>query len=411
MLNNKFLSILKQLVLEVLTFKYPTDKVLTNFFRDNKKLDAEERHIVAETVYGLLRNYYKITTIINKKNTLDLIGIVWLKILKLEPKLLKSITGINFAQLEQLHFKDDFLSITELPQWITDRLTKYNSLEDVIAMAQFLQTEAPLDLRVNILKTDVKSVFATLIAEKLDPQLMQFSPYGIRLTHKIFLAKHNLFTKGLIEVQDESSQIAGMLLNPKRGDMLVDFCAGSGGKTLILGMLMRGLGRIYALDVHEKRLNNLTPRLARSGLSNVYPRLIAHENDSKIKRLHGKIDRVFVDVPCTGFGTLRRNPELKFRQKENNLPEINAKQLSILTAASKLVKSGGHLVYATCSILQCENQDIVNKFLQDNLNFKLTPANLELNQPKLIDSDGYLVLLPHIHHTDGFFAALLQRID
>ena len=202
-----------------------------------------------------------------------------------------------------------------------------------------------------------------------------------------------------------------MLLTPNRHEMVVDFCAGAGGKTLILGMLMRNSGRIYAFDINQQRLDKFLPRLARSGLSNVYPQLISKENDTKVKRLYGKIDRVLVDAPCSGLGTLRRSPELKFRQNAQTVSELNCKQLSILTAASKLLKVGGRLVYATCSILPAENQQIVAKFLEQNSNFRLVNAAEVLNIPQLSFPDGYLLLLPHLHDTDGFFAALIERVE
>ena len=200
-----------------------------------------------------------------------------------------------------------------------------------------------------------------------------------------------------------------MLLNPKRGEMIVDFCAGSGGKSLIFGMLMKNTGRIYAFDINEKRLNNLSPRLQKSGLSNIYPFLINNENDSKIKRLHNKIDKVFVDAPCSGIGTLRRNPDLKFRQSLRTIEELNIKQLSILNSASKLVKLNGILAYATCSIIPKENQEIINQFLQNNLNFELIDYKNIINNSLLFSSNKYLQLLPNVHATDGFFIALLKR--
>ena len=160
-------------------------------------------------------------------------------------------------------------------------------------------------------------------------------------------------------MQDEGSQLIGYVVAPRRSDMVVDFCAGAGGKTLLLGALMRSQGRLYAFDVVAKRLANLTPRLARSGLSNVHPQVLTSERDTKVKRLAGKIDRVLVDAPCTGFGTLRRNPDLKWRQPESAVAELAAKQAAILAAAAPLVKPGGRLVYATCSVLPDENEAIV----------------------------------------------------
>ena len=219
-----------------------------------------------------------------------------------------------------------------------------------------------------------------------------------------------MFEAGKFEVQDEGSQLLGFLVAPKRNEMVVDFCAGAGGKTLMLGAMMNSQGRLYAFDVSEKRLANLKPRLKRSGLSNLQPQLIAHENDQKVKRLAGKIDRVLVDSPCSGLGTLRRNPDLKFRQSPQSLAELTQKQTNILASASRLLKKGGRLVYATCSLLREENQSIVEDFLAAHAEFKLIPAGEVLTQQKIpLDMGDYLQLLPQKHGTDGFFAAVMER--
>jgi 16S rRNA (cytosine967-C5)-methyltransferase len=191
----------------------------------------------------------------------------------------------------------------------------------------------------------------------------------------------------------------------------VDFCAGAGGKTLQMGAAMGSSGRLYAFDVSDKRLANLAPRLKRSGLSNVFPQRIASENDPKVKRLRGKIDRVLVDAPCTGLGTLRRNPDLKMRQTVEGLAELNVKQRAILDSAATLLKPGGRLVYGTCSLLAEENEDIVTAFLASHPEFKLVPAGaiLEKQGVKLQGVGEYLRLYPHVHHTDGFFAAVLEK--
>jgi 16S rRNA (cytosine967-C5)-methyltransferase len=219
-----------------------------------------------------------------------------------------------------------------------------------------------------------------------------------------------MFDDGSIEVQDEGSQLLAHLLAPKRGEMVVDFCAGAGGKTLALGALMRNTGRLYAFDVSVKRLDRLAPRLARSGLSNVHPGVIAHENDTKIKRLAGKIDRVLVDAPCSGLGTLRRNPDLKWRQSPESVREMNIKQAAILASASRLVKAGGRLVYATCSLLEEENGAIASGFLAAHPEFVQRSVAQELARQKIeLDTGDTLKLLPHKHGTDGFFAAIFER--
>ena len=197
--------------------------------------------------------------------------------------------------------------------------------------------------------------------------------------------------------------------------MVVDFCAGAGGKTLALGAAMRNSGRLYAYDVSGHRLDALKPRLARSGLSNVYPAQIAHERDDRVRRLAGKIDRVLVDAPCSGLGTLRRNPDLKWRQSPRSVAELQAKQQAILAAAARLPKAGGRLVYATCSLLAAENQAVVQAFeAEHGRDFTPLPA-LDLLQAARVQAAADLVegpflrLWPHRHRTDGFFAAAWQR--
>jgi 16S rRNA (cytosine967-C5)-methyltransferase len=237
-----------------------------------------------------------------------------------------------------------------------------------------------------------------------------FSPVGLRVLQKPALQNLPLFKSGHIEVQDEGSQILSQIVGAKRGEMVVDFCAGAGGKTLALGATMRNTGRLYAFDVSEKRLAKLKPRLARSGLSNVHPVQIAHERDAKIKRLAGKIDRVLVDAPCSGLGTLRRNPDVKWRQQPSAIGELQVKQAGILAGAARLLKGGGRLVYATCSFLNEENEFIAEQFLATHADFELVPMSTVLAEQKIaLEMGDYLKLLPHKHQTDGFFAAVFQR--
>lgn len=406
--DNKFIHLLIPLVRSLFLFESPTDKLLSGFFRENKKLDSDMRKLSADTIYTILRNYYKLTAILDN-HIPNIIGLTWLKLLNIDIGILSKINLLDTNFLNNLQFKNDNQSQLELPEWIIEELSRTLPENEIVQLAKSMQQPASLDLRVNLIKSDINKAFTEL--SKYNAQKMEYSPFGLRLEDHTFLAKHPLFLNGSIEVQDQSSQLAGLLLNPKRGEMVVDFCAGAGGKTLLFGMLMRNSGRIYAFDINEKRLNNLGPRMARSGLSNIYPQLIAHENDAKIKRLYNKIDKVFVDAPCSGLGTLRRNPELKFRQTPQSIQELNLKQESILEQASKLVKIGGYLVYATCSILFSENQKIVMDFLHNHKEFKLIPAYTILSHEHLKRDDGFLALLPHIHHSDGFFAALLQRQD
>ena len=196
-----------------------------------------------------------------------------------------------------------------------------------------------------------------------------YSPWGLRIEGKPALTKLDAFARGAIEVQDEGSQLLALLLEAGRGEMVVDFCAGAGGKTLAIGAAMRSTGRLYAFDTSAHRLDALKPRLARSKLSNVHPAALAHERDDRVKRLAGKIDRVLVDAPCSGLGTLRRNPDLKWRQSPKDIEEMTAKQAAILQSAARLLKPGGRLVYATCSVLPQENEAIAQAFSAANTDF------------------------------------------
>jgi 16S rRNA (cytosine967-C5)-methyltransferase len=299
---------------------------------------------------------------------------------------------------------------TNLPDWIFERLVAQHGEPVALEMANALNTPAPLDLRVNSIKSTREEVITALTHAGLTPLPTPYAPLGLRLLKKPALQNMPLFKEGAIEVQDEGSQLLAQIVGAKRGEMVVDFCAGAGGKTLALGALMRNTGRLYAFDISEKRLAKLKPRLARSNLSNVHPVLIAHENDSKVKRLAGKIDRVLVDAPCSGLGTLRRNPDVKWRQTLEGVGELNVKQISILNGAARLVKPGGRLVYATCSLLDEENDAIVAQFLAAHEEFALVPMRDVLEEQKIeLEMGDYLKLVPQLHQTDGFFAAVLER--
>jgi 16S rRNA (cytosine967-C5)-methyltransferase len=298
----------------------------------------------------------------------------------------------------------------DLPDWLWERLGAVYGEDERKGLAQAWLAAAPLDLRINPLKTTREEARAALAASGIEAQPTPYSPLGLRVAGRPSLARHPLFVAGALEVQDEGSQLVSLLVAPKRSEMVVDFCAGAGGKTLLLGALMRSQGRLYAFDTHDRRLANLKPRLARSGLSNVHPQLLAHERDTKVKRLAGKIDRVLVDAPCTGFGTLRRNPDLKWRQPESAIAELAAKQQSILAAAASLLKPGGRIVYATCSVLPEENEAVVAAFVAANPAFERVNAAAEFARAGItLDTGPALRLLPHKHGCDGFYAEVLTR--
>jgi 16S rRNA (cytosine967-C5)-methyltransferase len=400
----------------ILPARQPADVALRAFFREHKNLGGRDRGLIADTVYATLRRrrYLEHVTPEGTPREMALAALV-------------KVQGVGIGQIESALRPDEkawlvslktenadeqpFEIRADLPDWVLERLRKGRSDEEILELARSLQQPAPLDLRVNALKAPREAVLERFDRDGIHAVPSKLAPGGVRLREKPALNKHILFTEGVVEVQDEGSQLLGMLVEPRRGEMVVDFCAGAGGKTLQMGAAMHSQGRLYAFDVSDKRLANLGPRLKRSGLSNVHPQRIANENDAKVKRLRGKIDRVLVDAPCTGLGTLRRNPDLKWRQTAEGVAELNAKQRDILAAAAALVKPGGRLVYGTCSLLTEENEDIVTAFLAAHPDFQLISAKdiLERAGVRVKGAGDYLHLFPHVHDTDGFFAAVMQR--
>lgn len=410
------LELVIQALRTILPLEHPADTTLRYFFK-NERIGSNERELVAETVFGVLRHRLLLEHTCAGNPTPRRMALAHLlrfggyNLRELEPVLKRDekewLATVKGVKIETLPLPVQ----AELPEWLVEKMRASYSDEDILTIGRSMQQGAPLDIRVNTLLARREDVLQQLRDKNIEASATPYSPIGIRLKEKIPLNKDALFTEGKVEVQDEGSQLLGFLLAPKRNDMVVDFCAGAGGKTLMLSALMNSQGRLYAMDVSEKRLTNLKPRLKRSGASNIQPMLISHENDLKVKRLAGKIDRVLVDAPCSGLGTLRRNPDLKFRQSPESIAELTLKQAAILASASRLLKKAGRLVYATCSILPEENQHIVQAFLSTHPDFVLRPAGEVLKQQRIaLECGEYLELRPHLHKTDGFFAAVLERI-
>jgi 16S rRNA (cytosine967-C5)-methyltransferase len=398
---------------EILRFTSPADVTLSRYFKDHPRLGGRERGAIAECVYAVLRNKSFFTDFAGAGATmrrLTLLGMAE----AIGADSLGGLTEDESALLARIKDIDRSLlppkKLANLPDWLYDKFVAQYGEEETQALAAVLNTPAPLDLRVNSLKSDRDKVIAELATAPIAAEPTPYSALGLRIWKKPALQNLPLFKEGAIEVQDEGSQVLAQLLGARRGEMVVDFCAGAGGKTLAIGAIMRNTGRLYAFDVSEKRLTKLKPRLARSGLSNVHPVVIAHERDAKVKRLAGKIDRVLVDAPCSGMGTLRRNPDVKWRQQPEGIAELTEKQASILDGAARLVKFGGRLVYATCSLLDEENDGIVQGFLASHPDFELVPMHKVLAEQRIsLEMGDYLKMLPHKHGTDGFFAAVLER--
>jgi 16S rRNA (cytosine967-C5)-methyltransferase len=411
-----------ELVALTLKFDHPADSVVSRFFREHRALGPRERATLAETVYNVLRkkllfDHFAPSGSGPKERRLAILGFhgprdfLLSALNEQEKNWLAQIDTVQAADLMERHRHN-------LPEWLVQPL-KDQLGKEFWPLVEALNQPAPLDLRVNTLNDKRADVQKELKAADIPSKLTPYSPWGLRLQDKPQLAKVDAFVRGAVEVQDEGSQLLALLLDAKRGEMVVDFCAGAGGKTLAVGATMRNTGRLYAFDTAAHRLDALKPRLARSGLSNVHPAAIAHERDDRVKRLAGKIDRVLVDAPCSGLGTLRRNPDLKWRQSPQSVAEMTLKQLAILQSASRLLKAGGRLVYATCSLLPQENEAIALAFSEANpaftpLSVGETLVDLKLENAASLCSgpltgQEYLRLWPHRHATDGFFAAAWVR--
>lgn len=398
----------------MLRFDFPADAILSRYFREHRDIGAVDRTFVVEAVYGVLRKKRLLDHITTSGKAREFL-LAWLtrvqglNVRELEPILRRGdadvVSAIKSVRTDSLTLAEQ----AELPDWVVDKLITHCLESNTLDLGRSLAEPAPLDLRVNTLRAKRDDVISQLAAAGLKATPTPFAPNGLRLEGRPSINRLPLFLDGTLEVQDEGSQLLCHLLAPTRHDLTIDFCAGAGGKTLALGAIMHNRGRLYAFDVSAARLKKLQPRLARSGLSNVHPQTIASENDIRVKRLAGKADRVLIDAPCSGLGTLRRNPDLKWRQSPESVTELAVKQGAILTAAARMVKPGGRVVYATCSLLHEENEAIVEAFLATNPAFRLIDCDSVLTQQNISLRTGkYLKLSPHQHGTDGFFGAVLE---
>jgi 16S rRNA (cytosine967-C5)-methyltransferase len=401
---------------QILAFSGPADQALSRYFRDHRQLGQRERAFVAEAAFAVLRRKRSLEAAAGSAAPAALLAAALLRVLGFSGRSLQGLVDepllarIHGAKAATHRAPLPDAVRADLPDWAWERLLAQYGGDEAMRIAQGLLNAAPLDLRVNLARVSREEALERLAKDGLEGSATPYSPAGIRLAGKPAINRHPMFQDGLVEVQDEGSQILAWLLAPRRGEMVADYCAGAGGKTLAIAMLMRGAGRIYAMDVSAKRLAALAPRAARAGVSSIHPLVLSGDNDSRVKRLAGKLDRVLVDAPCSGFGTLRRNPDLKWRHGPEAVAELAAKQLRILGAASRLVKPGGRLIYATCSILQEENEAVAAAFQVAHPGFDpLSCKELLAAQHILLDTGQALRLWPHRHGTDGFFAVAFEK--
>ncbi len=411
--------------------RIPADKMLQNYFTSHRYIGSKDRGQVSELVYWVLRHKaalewwlertqqrvhgrtYIFAALVLRKdyNPTSIVSVSKDSTYSPPPLLEDEQNMVNTLVRHDITHPDMPAHIRlNYPEWMDALLEESFGAKKEAAMAA-MNEQAHTDLRVNTLKTTREALIDALNAEGFLCTATETSPIGVRLEKRGPIFTSETFKKGWFEVQDEGSQMVALLADAQPGHRVIDFCAGAGGKTLAMAAAMKNKGRILALDNSEKRLTQLPIRLRRAGVDNVQTHIITSESDAYIKRHKQTADRVLVDAPCSGTGTWRRNPDLKWRFTRKDLDEVLEVQQSILQSALRLVKPGGRLIYATCSILKDENEKQVEQVLKTVNNFKVVCAEKiwDKNPVSTASEVSYLSLTPHEDGVDGFFAAVLER--
>ncbi|QRN40604.1 MAG: methyltransferase domain-containing protein [Neisseriaceae bacterium] len=402
---------LQTIAQQVLYFENTTEWLLTKYFRKHQNLGKQDRHFISDSIYTLLRNRETIQGYLVKTQKLSLVNQINIAV------------GLAFYEHKDLYYIDlleDFLDYqqnsvavneqAELPMWIVQLLSEKLNNQDIIELGQSLKNTAPVDIRTNTIKIKRDELIQKLKENNILSTKTPYSPWGIRLQgNHPRLTQYPFYKEGLFEIQDEGSQLIAYLSQPKKNQNIIDFCAGTGGKTLAIGAMLNNRGSIYAFDVEANRLNQLKLRLKKSKLNNIYPILIQNEKDEKLRKFQQKYDIILIDAPCSGLGTIRRQPDLKYRNSPSTIQKMTEKQLSILNEAEKLCHSSGKLVYATCSILPQENEYIIQKFLRSHTNYQLIDCQKYLSGITMNKNDMGIYLNPLLTQTDGFYIAIMKK--
>jgi 16S rRNA (cytosine967-C5)-methyltransferase len=418
----------------------PADSLLDTFFRSRRYLGSHDRKFIAETTYGVLRHRLRCELLLEEAVEAvpdavqpddRLLWTVFTYLLSVDNQSDRSSAVLDLVAKGGQHqgqvaavierIRQDTLADPGNPvekiareysyqRWMVEQLFEEYGPEETEALCRSLNEPAPLTLRANTLKATVEECQSRLKSEGIETTRARLAASGLIAAKRTNLFKLPSFHDGLFEVQDEGSQLVPVLIDPKPTDKVLDACAGAGGKTLQLAALMKNRGEIVATDISAFRLRELRKRANRAGAFNIRvksPEELGEQFDS----LRGSFDIVFADVPCSGSGTIRRNPGMKWTVSQKDLGELSAKQLEILQSNAPFVKPGGMLVYATCTLFRQENEDVINRFLSGTKEFK--PMNPERFGQKTGIPDcvrnGHFVISPHVHGTDGFFCAVLER--
>ncbi len=417
------------LLTEVDTFpRRPADAVANDFFRARRFIGSGDRRTVSDRAWRVLRTRRRLAWWLERAGTAPTPRMLVAASLLLEgwtvSGVKQSYSGGQYGPAPML--AEETAAATqieghtiehpampeavrlEMPDWLLPHLQARFG-EALAPELLAMEEAAPLDLRVNTLRGTREEAMRALAEEGLEAGPTPLSPWGLRIAGRRLVTSGRAFLSGLVEIQDEGSQLVAALVGAGPQMRVADWCAGAGGKTLALAMAMGNQGHIVACDVHDKRLEGAVRRLRRAGVHNVERHLIV-AGDKWAKRRAGTFDRVLVDAPCTGTGTWRRNPDARARLRELDLQELLPKQAAILDDASRLVKAGGRLIFATCSLLLEENEAQVDAFLARHPDYRVVPLAEAWPEGSPPPGPGpYLSLTPRRHGTDGFFGAVLER--
>lgn len=410
----------------VLENKQPVDRIVTDYFKKRRYAGSKDRRAITDRLFRVLRSRAKLDY---------LAGIAQLQA---NARTLCLLDGLRFSEpVETLFDGSDYGPAPlgeaeksaaavvaevdlesapecvrlEYPAWLeADLKRSLGANFDSVMTA--LNEEAPLDLRVNTLAGTLSDARTCLDEQKIETLPCSLSPIGLRCEKKVKLGGIQAYKTGLVDVQDEGSQLIALLSEAKGSELVMDFCAGAGGKTLAMAAEMANQGTLYALDIAAKRLFKMKPRLERANVKNVYLQPIKGALDPWLKPFENRVDRLLIDAPCSGIGAWRRSPESRWKLSHEHLQDMIARQKSILKTAAELVKPEGRLIYATCSLLKSENDDQIAAFLKENARFRLVRVqqvwDRVLSTPCPTDQET-LTLRPDLHGTDGFFCAILEK--
>ncbi|MBM4165464.1 MAG: RsmB/NOP family class I SAM-dependent RNA methyltransferase [Ignavibacteria bacterium] len=431
-----------ELLHQLFSNAFPADKVVGNFFHQRKYLGSHDRAAISDCVYGIIRNlkmlesflasvvereiyttheqrfiayyilYQALFTSTSREKLITEFADVWNSFSPQKP------LGefLDTVSLDFLNEHSD-VSVTEMlgmeysfPPWLVEKFFLQYGNEQIRQLLYSLNTQAPITIRINTIKCSREECKQKLLEEGIQTTETKYSPYGLTFTKRLNIFEISLFKKGWFEIQDEGSQLISALVNAQPHELIIDACSGAGGKSLAMVMGMRNNGRVLAVDISKTKIARLKKRRLRAGAT-----ILKFSTVEQLKRKPqiSSADAVLVDVPCSGTGRIRRDPFLKTLLNEEMIRTYCGEQQNLLNFYSSYVKSGGRLIYSTCSLLKEENENIVENFLRLNKNFQSVSVSTwsEKFLKPLTEGKKYFQCLPHLHGTDGFFGAVLKKVE